>query len=66
MFRDGKSFYGPNIDSDISRLRYKHYISRLLDTVRRILEERQKVILGLNRAHARNRSPLFETLQQHS
>jgi len=52
--RTKESFQQKNVDQDIIQLRYKHYLNRLVDTITRVLDERNEVKRELARAELRN------------
>ena len=54
MFRTKESFQQKNVNQDIIQLRYKHYLNRLVDTITRVLDERNEVKRELARAELRN------------
>lgn len=53
--RDKESFEKKGLDEDVIKLRYKHFMNRLLDAINRVLEERQEVKKEMQRLELRNR-----------
>lgn len=43
IYRKREDFYQKNLDEDIAELRFKHFQSRLIDTINRVLDERRNL-----------------------